>query len=116
RLRSRLLYAREHGIYGAVQLFQSFSEKKQNVPCDPWPAHPYNVQNNINGFDGQEGNTGTVSLYRSEVREMQAACLRRVIDTVNDLDNILYEVMNEGGNKNWDWWVVDFVHNYENKT
>ena len=115
RLRSRLIYARDHGIYAAVQLFQSFSEKKQNDPCDPWPAHPYNGKNNINGFDGQEGSTGMVSLYRPEVREMQAAYLRHVIDTVNDIDSILYEVMNEGGNKDWDWWVVDFVHDYEGK-
>ena len=53
--------------------------------------------------------------YRPEVRDMQAAYLRKVIDTVNDLDSILYEVMNEGGNNDWDWWVVDFVHEYEGK-
>ena len=91
------------------------ARKRRTIPCDPWPAHPYNGNNNINGFDGQEGNTGMVSLYRPEVRDMQAAYLRRVIDTVNDLDSILYEVMNEGGNKDWDWWVVDFVHEYESK-
>ena len=115
RMRSRLTYARDHGIYAAVQLFQSFSEKKKDVPCDPWPAHPNNPNNNINGFDGEEKGTGMVSLSRPEVREMQGAYLRKVIDTVNDLDNILYEVMNEGGNKDWDWWVVNFVHDYESK-
>jgi len=56
-----------------------------------------------------------VSLYRPEVRDMQAPYVRRVLDIVNDIDNILYEVMNEGGNKDWDWWVVDFVHDYESK-
>jgi hypothetical protein len=35
------------------------------------------------------------------------------VDTVNDLDNVLYEVTNEGGNKEWDWFVVDTVHHYE---
>ncbi len=114
RMRSRLIDAREHGIYAAVQLFQSFSEKKKDDPCDPWPAHPYNFKNNLSGFNGEEGNSGMVSLYRPEVRAMEAAYLRKVIDTVNDLDNILYEVMNEGGNRDWDWWVVDFVHDYEN--
>jgi hypothetical protein len=115
RMRSRLMDAREHGIYAAVQLFQSFSEKKKDDLCDPWPAHPYNPKNNLSGFNGEEGNSGMVSLYRPEVRAMQAAYLRKVIDTVNDLDNILYEVMNEGGNRDWDWWVVDFVHDYESQ-
>lgn len=36
-----------------------------------------------------------------------------MIDTVNDLDNVLYEVINEGGEKSWDWFVVDTVHQYQ---
>ena len=48
-----------------------------------------------------------------EVRERQAAYIRKVIDTLNDLDNVLYEVTNEGGNKDWDRFVVDTVHAYE---
>jgi hypothetical protein len=26
---------------------------------------------------------------------------------------VLYEVVNEGGGKDWDWWVVDTVHKLE---
>jgi hypothetical protein len=113
RMRSRITDARDHGIYAAVQLFQSFSEKKDGAPCDPWVAHPYNGANNINSFDAQKPGTGMVDLDRSDVREVQAQYLRTVIDAVNDLDNVLYEVINEGGNKDWDWWVVDFIHHYE---
>ena len=36
-----------------------------------------------------------------------------MVDTLNDLDNVLYEVTNEGGNKDWDRFVVDTVHAYE---
>ena len=35
------------------------------------------------------------------------------MDTVDDLDNVLYEVINEGGEKTWDWWVIDTVHKLE---
>ena len=35
------------------------------------------------------------------------------MDTLNDLDNVLYEVTNEGGYKDWDRFVVDTVHAYE---
>ena len=36
-----------------------------------------------------------------------------MIDTLNELDNVLFEVTNEGGNKGWDRFVVDTVHDYE---
>lgn len=115
RMRTRLIEARDQGIYAAVQLFQSFSEKKKGSPCDPWVAHPYNGANNINGFDGEKPGTGTVDIDRADVREVQAKYLLRIINTIHDLDNVLYEVINEGGNKDWDWWVVNFMHEQEAK-
>jgi hypothetical protein len=47
------------------------------------------------------------------VRTRQAAYIRRVVDALNDLDNALFEVTNEGGNGNWDRFVLDRVHAYE---
>jgi hypothetical protein len=32
------------------------------------------------------------------------------------LDNVLYEVVNEGGGKDWDWWVVDTMHRLESES
>jgi hypothetical protein len=113
RLRSRSIEAGERGIYVCIQLFLPGASEKRGGPCDPWPGHPYNLRNNINAFDGERGGTSTVDLDRPEVRAMQAAYMRKVIDTVNDLDNVLYEAVGEGGRRDWDWWVVEFVHNYE---
>ncbi len=118
RMRKRLIYARDRDIYAAVQLFQSFSANKKPLDyyCgDPWRGHPYNASNNINGFHGGLNSTGTVNLNDPAVRKIQAAYIAQAIETVNDLDNVLYEVINEGGNKDWDWWVVDFVHQSEEK-
>jgi hypothetical protein len=113
RLRARTIEAGERGIYVCIQLFLPGASEKRGGPCDPWPGHPYNLRNNINGFDGEKQGTSTVDLDRPEVRAMQAAYLRKVIDTVNDLDNVLFEAVGEGGRRDWDWWVVDFVHVYE---
>ena len=41
------------------------------------------------------------------------AYVRKVVDTVNDLDNVIYEVINEGGEKEWDWWVVETARSYQ---
>jgi len=113
RMRARTIDAGERGIYVAVQLFQGFSVKKGEFSCDPWPSHPYNGKNNVNGFDGEKDKTSDLDMNRPDVRAMQEAYLHKVIDTVSDLDNVLYEVINEGGNKDWDWWVIDTVHRYE---
>jgi len=44
---------------------------------------------------------------------LQAAYIRKVVDTVNDLDNVLFEVINEGGEKEWNWWVVKTIQDCE---
>ncbi len=44
RLRSRVIMARDQGIYLAVMLFQGWSiENKTNGTDDPWPGHPFNA-------------------------------------------------------------------------
>ncbi len=39
----------------------------------------------------------------------------KVIDTVNDLDNVLYETVNEGDGTSVDWQyhMIDFIKSYE---
>jgi hypothetical protein len=115
RMRDRVTECRDEGIYVAVQLFQGFSVRRPRSCGDPWPAHPYNADNNINGFNGDKDGDGTPDLWDPEVRKRQAAYLQNVVDTVEGLDNVLYEVINEGGEIDWDWWVVNTVHEMEAK-
>jgi hypothetical protein len=113
RMRARITECRDRGIYVSVMLFQGFSVKRARHCGDPWPAHPYNRQNNVSGFDGEKKGDSVVDLASPAVRQMHAAYLRKIVDTVNDLDNVLYEVINEGGERDWDWFVVDTVHKLE---
>ena len=91
RLRKRVMAARDKGVFASVMLFNGFSvEGKGNVGGDPWQGHPFNPKNNINGIDGRGG--GAIhTLSNSAVTALQETYVRNVIDTVNDLDNILYE-------------------------
>lgn len=117
RLRARVAAARDAGIYASVMLFNGFSvEGKGNVGGDPWPGHPFNPANNINGVDGVAGtNTHTLSL--PGVTALQEAYVRKVIDTVNDLDNVLYEISNEDSGSSadiaWQVHMIRFIHNTE---
>ena len=82
-----------------------------------WRGHPFHPDNNVNGINADadgDGLTGEVHrLGDPAVNALQAAYIRKVVDTVNDLDNVLYEVINEGGQKEWDWWVVQTIRDHE---
>jgi hypothetical protein len=46
---------------------------------------------------------------------LQEAYVRQVVDTVNDLDNVLYEICNEahGGSTAWQYHLIRFLKDYE---
>lgn len=122
RLRSRVREAGRRGIYVSVMLFEGwgmlFGNRRQGAPAGwAWRGHPFNPDNNINGIDagveGDRNNGKPHSLDNHAANEIQAAYLRQVVDTVNDLDNVLYEVINEGGDQPWDWWIVETLRAYE---
>jgi Family of unknown function (DUF6298) len=118
RLRARVAAAGERGIYVGVMLFEgwglSYGNRIQGTDDGwAWRNHPLNPANNINGamVAGAEALSGRVHTLRNpEVNELQAAYIRKVVDTLNDLDNVLYEVINEGGERRWNWWVIQTIH------
>jgi hypothetical protein len=101
RMRTRVQAAAARGIYVSVMLWNTWSI--HNYPGEPgknpWPFHPYAAANNINGIDGDPGGTGTglgiQTLAGPAITALQEAYLRKVVDTLNDCDNILYEISNE---------------------
>lgn len=120
RMRQRLLQAGERGIYAAVMLFQGWSLHRTSAPYgDPWPVHPFNSANNINGIAvpypaaDDDQHACLHSTLNPAVLALQEAYVRKVIDTVNDLDNVLYEIINEGGALLWQTHMIDFVHAVE---
>ena len=117
RLRARVVAARDSGIYASVMLFNGFSiEGKGNVGGDPWQGHPFNPKNNVQGLDGGSGRA-VHTLSNPAITAHQEAYVRKVVDTINDLDNVLYEITNEdtGGPANTAWQVhiITFIHKYE---
>src|SRR5438309_2776275 len=121
RMRARVLAARDQGIYVIVMLFQGFSvEGKGNLGGDPWQGHPLNPRNNMNGIapSGQPGGGHEAhTLSNPAITACQEAYVRKVIDTVNGLDNVLYEITNEdtGGaaNNAWQTHMIRLVQDHE---
>jgi hypothetical protein len=122
KVRSRTIAARDNGIYVIIMLFQGFSlVAKDTDHADPWRGHPYNASNNINSINGDPNGDGkgieSHSLVVPAVLALQEAYVRKVIDTVNDLDNVLYEITNEDNgspeNTAWQYHMINFVKGYE---
>jgi hypothetical protein len=121
RLKARVARAGEKGIYVSVMLFEGWGLLHGNAgraaPAGwAWRSHPFHPDNNINGIDASRGDgvRGDVhSLKHPAVNTLQAAYIRQVVDTVNDQPNLLYEVINEGGLPDWDWWVVQTLREHE---
>ncbi len=116
RLRTRVEAAEEHGIYTAVMLFEGWG--LQFSP-DAWRNHPMHPENNVNGINGDldgDGKGLEVHSGRNEkITELQRAYVRKVVDTVNDLDNVLYEISNENHppSTQWQYAMIRFIKQYE---
>ncbi len=122
RLRSRVQLAADRGIYVSVMLFDGWSVAKAKGSFsknNPWKGHPFNAANNINGIDGDVNgdNSGeeTHELVNPDVLAIQEAYVRKVVDTLNDLDNVLYEISNEShsGSQDWQYHMIRFIKDYE---
>ncbi len=123
RLRSRIIAAGDRGIYVSIMLFDGWSIEPSKGGWgsgkNPWLGHPYNINNNIQGAngdpngdnDGEESHTLAVPAITS----YQKAYIKKVIDTVNDLDNVLYEITNEShsGSTAWQYEMINYIHTYE---
>ena len=114
RLRSRIVAAGEMGFYVSIMLFDSWSIEHQGT----WKGHPFHASNNVNGINGDPDNDGvgieTHTLKIPAVTRLQEAYGRKVVDTVNDLDNVLYEISNESEyGADWHYHLAKLIKDHE---
>lgn len=118
RLRSRVIAAGERGIYVSIMLFNGWSIYDHRHG-NPWPLHPFNQANNVNEVNGDPNGDGEgkelQTLHFRPITALQEAYVRKIVDTVNDLDNVLYEITNETAifSKDWQYHMIQFIHDYE---
>ncbi len=120
RLRDRVVQAGERGIYVSVMFYDGWCLKNALPASDSWSGHPFYPANNVNGILGGNEDNSRARLNRMdnpEVLERQKAFIRKCIDTVNDLDNVLYEIINEAEDTEealqWQYHMIDYVKQYE---
>jgi hypothetical protein len=134
RLRDRVVAAGRRGIYVGVMLFDGWALHLSPAP-DHVEGHPFHAANNVNGVG-----IGSILDYQvlpldPRVQALQEAYIRKVVDTLHDLPNLLWEVANEssgggeadpafaealglpmaewGDSTAWQYWVIDTVKRHE---
>ena len=133
RLRDRVEAAGAEAIYVAVMLFDGWA-LHLSPPPDNVEGHPFAAANNVNGIGIASIVDYQVLPLDPAVQALQEAYIRKVVDTVQDLPNVLYEVANEssgadadsvefpdgssiptpvGDSTAWQYWVIDLVKGYE---
>lgn len=145
RLRQRVEQAAAKNIYVAVMLFNGFSIECKETEGDksyldrikrtlqslwndsggcqknrnPWRGHPLNRHNNVNGIDGDLDRDGEGkeihTLKIPAVTRLQEQYVRKMIDTLNDLPNVLWEISNESPSDSikWQYHFIHFIKKYE---
>ncbi len=116
RLSERIEEAGKRGIYVSVMLFEGWS---MQFASDSWKNHFFYPGNNINGVNGDINNDGSgleiYTLADSTITDIQEKYVKHVIDAVNHLDNVLFEISNENHPPStaWQYHMINLIHDYE---
>ena len=119
QLRERIVAAGQRGIYVSLILFEGFSTQRQVRQVNPWLGDPFQSENNINSIDADSNRDGRgvefFTLTSPSVTALQEAFVRKVADTLNDLDNVLYEISGDTlpSSLAWQTHMVDYLKAYE---
>ncbi len=114
-LHGRIEKLQERGIYCSVMFFGSLIA----MSTSGWSNMAWNPNNNINpeladAFSTTDGNT----FYTTDpgALAIQHQFVNKMIDSLNDLDNIIWEIGNEAEfteSRFWQYDMVDYVKSYE---
>jgi hypothetical protein len=102
-------------------LFNGWSVETKGMPpmTKVWRGHPFNRDNNINGVDGDpnkdDEGTEAHTLQVAKVTAVQEAYVRKTVTTLNDLDNVLWEISNESNilSTEWQYHMIKFIKECE---
>ncbi len=119
RLHDRIRLAQEQGIVVSIMLFEVYGFNANVKDKALWDGNVFNGKNNVNGIDADRNgdSVGLEFFYGDDpaLRQIQRDYVTKVVDSVNDLDNIIFEVANECGATQWQHGMIDFIHEYEGK-
>jgi hypothetical protein len=112
RLRERVEQLNAAGIYAGVYFFSGEWLLRFRFSGD---GYPLSATNNINGIDDGGGTGAATMSAPNAVTAVQDAYVRKVIDTLDDLPNVLW-IVSEEAPPNSTWWnqhLIELTRSYE---
>jgi Putative collagen-binding domain of a collagenase len=112
RLRDRVRQLHAAGIYAGVYLFTG---EFINMFRSPTDGYPFTGSNNVNGIDDGGGIASVTMTAPNAITAFQDTYIKKMIDTLNDLPNVLW-IVSEEAPANSVWWnnhLIALVHSYE---
>jgi hypothetical protein len=110
-------YARARGVVVQIAMLDGWHALgdvvEDNGPGRRWGVvyDYYYATNNVNGL--AVFNTNDYFNTQNAVYGYQQALLRKIVDTLGDLPNIVWEVANESGRPDWELPLADVVTSHE---
>ena len=112
RLYDRVRRLNSAGIYAGVYLFSGEWILRFRFATD---GYPFTGSNNVNGIDDGGGKGSVTMTSPDEITKIQDAFVKKVINTLNDLPNVLWIVSQEAPLES-QWWnghLITLVRSYE---
>ena len=115
RLRTRVQTLQSNNIYAIVELFDGLGITANRCSGD---GYPFSGGNNIQGISDDSANSSMTMSSANAITAVQDAYVQKVIDTLHDLPNVLWEISEEAPD-NSTWWqghMISLIHTYEQNT
>src|SRR5580765_8684144 len=100
RLRVRVQQLQAAGIYAGVYFFTGEFLLRFRFSGD---GYPFTGSNNVNGIHDGGGNGSVTMTATNAITAIQDTYVKRMIDTLNDLPNVLW-IVSEEAPKDSKWW------------
>lgn len=111
RMRARIIQAGQNGIYASIMLFNG----AEWTGWDSTDGNPFEALNNVNGINCIGACPSNISSIPLRALTYEKNYIHKVIDTVHDLPNVMYEISNESPAASTDWQdnLITEVNTYE---
>ena len=118
RLKHRVALASDNDIYVSIMLFEGWGLQSSSNAFENHPFHPANNINGINGDSNNDGNGFEIhTLVDDKITTIQKDYIKQVVETVNEFDNVLFEISNENhpASTDWQFHLISFIKDFEKK-
>jgi hypothetical protein len=118
RLLARVQQLQQNGIYAIVELFDGNQLTSARCSTD---GYAFTGANNVNGVDdgytsGAAGVNSVTMTANNAITNFQDAYLKKMVDTLNNQPNVIWEIAEEQPGASMTWWaphMMGLVKAYE---